>query len=159
MVHEALEKGSLQWMGNWLPGCTQRIVVNVSNWLSATSWIPLGLIFCLTLFQIFICDTKLSGEEDTSEGGVTLQKDLDVLEDWANKNIMKSNKDKRKALHLGKHNPRVQHKLGSTGLRSSPVKRDLGILVDSKVQMSKSDCCGRESEQYAGLHQGHHQPL
>lgn len=90
----------------WGTGCqAQRIVVNVSNWQSATSWIPLGLIFCLTLFQIFICDTKLSGEVDTSEGGVTLQKDLDVLEDWANKNIMKSNKDKCKVLHLGKHNP------------------------------------------------------
>lgn len=48
--------------------------------------------------------TRLSREVDTSEGGVTLQKNLDGLEDWANK-IMKSSKDKCKVLHLGKHNP------------------------------------------------------
>lgn len=96
--------------------------------------------------------TKLSGEVDTSEGGVTLQKDQEGLEDWSNKNHMKSDKDKHKVLHLVKHNPQVQHKLGSTQLRSSPVKRVLGILVDNKPHVSKLGCCGRQSEQDAGLH-------
>lgn len=55
-THEALGKWSVQRMGNWLPGCTQRIAVNISNWQHATSWFPHGLILRLTLFQIFICD-------------------------------------------------------------------------------------------------------
>ena len=50
---------------------------------------------------------------------------------------MKFNKDKCKAFHLGKHNPGVQHRLGSTWLGSSSVERDLGVLVDNKLNMSE----------------------
>ncbi|GAB0204286.1 mitochondrial enolase superfamily member 1 [Grus japonensis] len=85
----------------------------------------------------FADDAKLSGEVDTSEGRATLQEDLDRLEEWANKNLMKFNKDKCKVLHLGKHNPGVQHRLGSTWLESSSVERDLGVLVDNKPNMSE----------------------
>lgn len=53
----------------------------------------------------FAKDTKLSGEVDTLEGRASLQKDLDKLEEWANKNLKKFNKDKVNVLHLGKHNP------------------------------------------------------
>jgi len=50
---------------------------------------------------------------------------------------MKFNKDKCKILHLGKHNPGVQHRLGSTQLGSSSVERDLGVLVDKKINTSE----------------------
>jgi len=43
--------------------------------------------------MIFDNDTKLSGEVNLSEGRDTLQEDLDRLEEWANKNLMKFNKD------------------------------------------------------------------
>ncbi|PKU45149.1 rna-directed dna polymerase from mobile element jockey-like [Limosa lapponica baueri] len=78
----------------------------------------------------------LCGEVDTSEGRATLQKDLDKLEEWANKNLIKVNKYKCKVLHLGKHNPGVKHMLGSTRLGSSSVEKDLGVLVDNKLNMS-----------------------
>ncbi|GAB0188993.1 mitochondrial enolase superfamily member 1 [Grus japonensis] len=84
----------------------------------------------------FADDTKLSGEVDNSEGRATLQEDLGRLEEWANKNLMKS-KDKCKVVHLGKYNPGVQHELGSTWLESSSVERDLGVLVDNKLNMNK----------------------
>ncbi|GAB0190171.1 mitochondrial enolase superfamily member 1 [Grus japonensis] len=83
----------------------------------------------------FADDTKLSGEVDTSEQRATLQEDLCRLEEWTNKNLMKFNKDKCKVLHLGKHNPGVQHRLGSTCLKSR--ERELGVLVDSKINMSE----------------------
>ena len=113
-----------------------------SNWQPVTSGVPQGLISQPTPSNVFISDlhdgikctlmkfagdTKLSGVADTSEGRATLQEDLDELEEWANKN-MKFNKNKCKVLHLGKHNPGVQDRLGSTRLRSSSVERDLGVL-------------------------------
>lgn len=39
-------------------------------------------------------DTKLSGEVDSSERKVSLQEKLDRLEEQANENLMKFNKDK-----------------------------------------------------------------
>ncbi|GAB0189355.1 hypothetical protein GRJ2_001400800 [Grus japonensis] len=82
-------------------------------------------------------DTKLSGEVDTSEGRATLQEDLDRLEEWSNKSLIKFNKEECKVLHHGKHNPEVQHRLGSTWLESSSVERDLGVLLDNKLNMSE----------------------
>jgi len=55
----------------------------------------------------FAEDTKLSGVVDTWEGRTSLLEDLDRLEEWANKNLLKFNKDKCKVLHLGKHNPGI----------------------------------------------------
>ena len=73
---------------------------------------------------------------DTSEGRATLQAHLAGLEEWANKNCMKFNKDKWKVLQLGKHNAAVQHRLGSARLGSSSAERDLGVLVANKLNMS-----------------------
>jgi len=69
--------------------------------------------------------------------GATLQDDLDRLEEWAKKNLMKFSKDKCKVLHLRKHNPGVQHRLRSTWLENSSVERDLGILVDNRLNTSE----------------------
>jgi len=66
-----------------------------------------------------------------------MEEDLDRLEEWANKKLMKFNKDKCKVFHLEKHNPGVHHSLGSTWLGSSSVERDLGVLVDNKLGMSE----------------------
>jgi len=85
----------------------------------------------------FADDTKLSVEADTLEGRTNPAGDVDRLEEWANKNLMKFNKDKCKVLHLRKHNPGVEHRLGSTQLGSNSVERDLEVLVDSKLNMSE----------------------
>ncbi|PKU41087.1 rna-directed dna polymerase from mobile element jockey-like [Limosa lapponica baueri] len=72
----------------------------------------------------FADDTKLCWELDTLEGRATLQEDLDRLEEQAKMNLRNFSKDKCKVLHLGKHNPGVQHRLGSTQLGSSSVERE-----------------------------------
>ncbi|GAB0195104.1 hypothetical protein GRJ2_001975700 [Grus japonensis] len=62
---------------------------------------------------------------------------LSIQVPTGNKSFIKFNKDKCKVLHLGKHNPGVQHRLGSTWLESSSVERVLGVLVDNKLNMSE----------------------
>lgn len=51
-------------------------------------------------------------------------------------NLMKFNKDKCKILHLGQGSSQYQYRLGDEFIDSSPTEKDLGILVDEKMNMS-----------------------
>ncbi|RMC00519.1 hypothetical protein DUI87_23133 [Hirundo rustica rustica] len=104
----------------------------------------------------FADDTKLGGVADTPEGCAALQKDLERLERWAGKNSLKSNRGKCRVLHLGKNNPRHQHKLGADLLENSSARRDLGAQVDNKLSLSQQCPCGQESQWDPGDHQEEH---
>ncbi|GAB0187664.1 mitochondrial enolase superfamily member 1 [Grus japonensis] len=114
-----------RWIRNWLDGRTQRVVVNgsMSKRRTVTSGIPQGSVLGPALLNIFVgdtdsgieCtlskfadDTKLCGVVDALEGRDAIQSDLDRLK-----------------------------RLGEEWIESSPEEKDLGVLIDEKLSMSR----------------------
>ncbi|RMC19589.1 hypothetical protein DUI87_03148 [Hirundo rustica rustica] len=88
---------------------------------------------------------------DTPEGCAAIHPDLDRLESWAERNLMRFNKGKYRVLHLGRNNPKYQYRLGVDLLENRSVK-DLGVLVDDKLSMSQHCALVARRAKYPGVY-------
>ena len=62
---------------------------------------------------------------------------LTGLRGGARANLMKFNKAKCKVLHMVRGNPKHKYSLGDERFESSPVEKDLGVLVFEKFNMTQ----------------------
>ena len=121
-----------------------------STWGEVGSGVPQGSVLGPALFNFFISDlddgvkcslfkfaddTKIWGEVSTLVGREKLQQDLDRLQEWADINKMRFNTDKCRVLHLGSRNQQHTYRLRNSLLESTEAERDLGVIIDSKMNM------------------------
>nr|XP_048709729.1 uncharacterized protein LOC125638252 [Caretta caretta] len=161
-----LDEWTIKWIESWLDCLPQRVMIKVSmsSWQLVSSGVcqgyVLGPVLIRSLIKMlddgmdctlgkFADDPKQGGEVDSMEGRDRVQSDLDKLEDWAKRNLMRFNKDTCRILHLGRKNPMHCYTLGTDWLNSSSADKHLGITVDKKLDMSQQ--CALVAKKASGI--------
>jgi len=74
---------------------------------------------------------------DTMKGCAAIQEDLDRLDNWTERTLMKFSKGKCRVLHLRRNNSMHRYKPEADLLERSSGEGDLGVLGDKKLTMSQ----------------------
>ena len=141
------------WIGEWLDGRNQRVVVNgkMSEWSRVTSGVPQGSVLGPTLFLIYINDiyeglvsTVLKFADDTKvfrrvasvEDACLLQEDLTRMYDWSLEWQMLFNTSKCRVMHVGRGNECYDYFMGGTMIEATEEEKDLGVWINNKLTPS-----------------------
>ena len=112
----------LKWIETFLTCRKHRVLVNgaASSWSEVVSGVPQGSVLGPILFilyindlinvvtcdiNIFADDTKIYHKTSTRQDCINIQKDIDRLQDWAEKWQLQFHPDKCKVLRIGHGHP------------------------------------------------------
>ena len=143
----------LLWLKEFLNNRKQKVVVNGSSseWCDVISGVPQGSVIAALLFVIFINDLpeniksyiymfaddlKFFRQILSTDDTETMQDDLNTLHEWSKKWLLRFHPDKCVTLRitLKKDSEKQTYYLGNHALKNVEEVKDLGILVDSKLQ-------------------------
>ncbi len=145
----------LHWIKDFLTNRRIRTKVreSVSEWSEVTSGVPQGSVLGPTLFlvyvndipeivnssiKLFADDTKAWRVLKTEEDRVKLQQDLDSLEEWSRKWLLKFNASKCKVMHIGRKNTKASYFMGEGDTRSeleeTETEKDLGVWISNTLK-------------------------
>ena len=147
----------LEWVKDYLIGRTQTVLVNGerSDTAPVISGIPQGTCLGPLLFVIYINDllddiesdgflfaddTKIFRKITSAGDSVTLQADIDRLENWSKKWLLRFHPDKCHVLSLGKIENTVHtHRYSICGREMEHVgeEKDLGVVIDSELSFDE----------------------
>jgi hypothetical protein len=148
----------LGWIRDFLTGRQQRVAIggDVSEWRPVTSGVPQGSVLGPVLFlyyvndmpdtvksniKMFADDAKISAPVSRKEEQKVLQEDLDSLQKWTDKWLLRFNTGKCKVLHMGYSNQKTQYFMGGENdrkvLQETKCEKDLGVYVDPSLNFSE----------------------
>ena len=147
----------LKWIEAFLTGREQMVRVNgeLSGPKSVISGIPQGSVLGPLLFVLYINDlpdtvssnillfaddTKIFQQVRSREDALSLQKDIDALNAWSEKWLLKFNTDKCHVLTLGKIDKIMHtHRYTLYGDELDHVfeEKDLGVIVDMEMNFEE----------------------
>ena len=139
-----------QWIKSFLSGRRQRVVINgeYSDWAPVSSGIPQGSILGPLLFVIYINDlpsmvessmllfaddTKMYGEIKDENDNTKIQQDINQMEQWSDRWLLKFHPDKCKVMTIGTEDQHV-YTMNNQPLQHTDEEKDLGVVIDSKLK-------------------------
>ncbi len=95
----------------------------------------------------FADDTKISSEVITMLDKKILQRDIDMLSNWARDWQMKFNVETCRVIHIGIDNDNVEYLMNGVELSVTNTEKDLGVMMRDDIKHSnqcskvvKTDC-------------------
>ncbi len=161
----------LKWLADFLTGRRQRVCIGdaKSEWKTVSSGVPQGSVLGPILFLIYVndcldgltCekvmfadDLKIWNSIERSEDGQSLQNDLDRLQQWCDKWLLKLNFNKCQVIRLRSSFRKVirfeyEYSIGGHKLEQVNELRDLGVCMTPTLKPSTH--CAKTAKKAMGI--------
>lgn len=140
----------INWIKDFLTSRKQQVFLrgHFSEPRDVLSGVPQGSVMGPLLFVLYVNDipdvvsgkVKMYADDtklyDNHKNSKSLQRDLETLEQWSRKWLLKFNEAKCKIMYFGRDNPEHKYKIGTTELKKVTEEKDLGVHITNDAKPS-----------------------